>query len=250
MNGPGLRPRAIYFDVGETLIRARQPYGELLAEIAQEPGITLPTEVTDGLAARIDARVAMRTRLAQPFTFPAAESQRFWMETYHDFFGSYLPAADALLLAHAFLNHLSSPAGYELFEDTMSALMRLSEDGYHLGIISNWEAWLPALLDATGIAPFFKHIVISGTYGAEKPDSRIFTLALDKGGYRSEEVVYVGDRPAHDVAPALTVGIVPILLDRTDRFSANLMHHRIASLTELPAVLSSRRLNVAIDLTS
>jgi FMN phosphatase YigB (HAD superfamily) len=229
-------PQAIYFDAGETLIRPRRSYGELLGEICQEIGIALPVEAFGGLGARIETRVTTRTQ-QQPFTFPEAESQRFWFETYHGFFVLFLSDNDACVLAHAFLGLLSSPPGYALFEDVLETLVQLSDDGYRLGIISNWEAWLPALLEAVGLAPFFDHVIISGVCGAEKPDARIFTLALEEGGYRPEEVIYIGDRPSHDVEPAREVGIRPILLDREGLYSHDLAHQHIASLSELPVAL-------------
>lgn len=231
------RPRAIFFDVGETLIRPRRPYGDLLLEVSHELSIGLPAELLSGLATRIDARVAERTRHMQPFTFPADESQRFWYETYHGFFACYLSPTDAGRLAQGLLELLSSPAGYALFEDTVTTLERLRADGYRLGIISNWEVWLPMLLDAVGLAPIFDHVVISGVCGIEKPDTRIFARALDEGGYRPAEVVYVGDRPAHDVEPVCRVGMTPILLDRSNRYSHDIPCQRIGSLSELPTML-------------
>lgn len=236
-NEANQRPSAIFFDVGETLIRPLRPYRSLVREISVKLGFTLSVEALNGLSDRMDARVAERTRQRLPFTFPAAESQRFWLETYRDYFAGFLPGVHSLLLAEELLDHLSSPTGYAPFEDTVATLEKLRDDGYRLGIISNWEAWLPALLEAVGIKPFFDHIVISGECGFEKPDTGIFTLALDEGGYRPDEVVYVGDRPTHDVEPAREVGIRPILLDRANRYLCDAACRRIGSLSELPLLV-------------
>lgn len=232
----GKQPRAIFFDVGETLLQPRRPYGDLLTEVSHELSIDLPAEVLGGLAAHIEARVTGRSEQGLPFTFPAAESQRFWFETYHDFLVRALSGTDARRLASAFLDLLSSPTGYVLFEETVATLKHLRDEGYRLGIISNWEAWLPTLLMITGIETFFDHIVISGVCGLEKPDPRIFMLALDEGGYRPDEIVYIGDRPAHDVEPAVKAGIRPILLDRASRYP-HASTWRIQSLSELPLML-------------
>lgn len=234
-------PRVVFFDVGETLIRPRRPYGEFLVEVGHELDISVPAEILAGLGVRIETRVLERTQQGLPFTFPAATSQRFWFETYHDFFIRYLSNTDARRLAQAFLGLLSSPAGYTLFDDTVTTLKQLHADGYRLGIISNWEGWLPTLLEHVGITSFFDHVVISGVCGLEKPDARIFLLGMAEGGYRSEEVVYVGDQPAHDVEPAQKMGLTPILLDRANRYLCHGAYQRIGSLGELPTALGSLR---------
>lgn len=234
-----MRPQVIFFDVGETLVRSRLPYGDLLSEIGHELNIDVPAQLLGGLTARIEVRVAARTERRLPITFPAEASQRFWYQTYHDLFLRDLSTTDARRLAQAFLGLLSSPAGYALFDDTVATLERLRTDGYQLGIISNWEAWLPSLLQDVGIAHFFDHVIVSGLCGLEKPDTRIFTLALDKGGYRPEQVVYVGDRPAHDVEPVCAVGMTPILLDRTDRYVYHCARERIGSLSDLSTALET-----------
>lgn len=236
-------PKAIFFDVGETLVRPRRPYDELLEEVSHTLGLDLQADLVSGLATRIDRRVADRARQMLPFTFPAEASQQFWFDTYHGFFIGFLSGRDAHRLAQGLLELLSAPAGYMLYEDAIPTLEQLRADGHRLGIISNWEAWLPTLLEEYDLAPFFQHIVISGLCGMEKPDSRIFTRALDEGGYQPAEVVYVGDRPAHDVEPVFTVGMRPILLDRTNRYSEGAPCQRIGSLNELPMALhvSSRK---------
>lgn len=237
MSAPRARPRAVFFDVGDTLVRARQPHAELLAAACREQGVILDATALAAFGDHITSRVAGRARAGRPFTFPPAESQRFWLETYRGFLARHLPAATAERVALAYRAILSSPAGYVLFADALPALRRLRSEGIALGIVSNWEAWLPALLDATGLAPLFDQVVISGLRGVEKPDPAIFALALREGGYRPGEVVYVGDSPAHDVAPALAAGLAPVLLDRHGRHPPDGATPRLASLRDLPAAL-------------
>lgn len=145
----------------------------------------------------------------------------------------FLAPVEADRLTRRLLDLLSSPHGYELYADTRVTLDRLGRRSYRLGVISNWEAWLPSLLAALGIAEDFDHVVISGECGFEKPDARIFAYALQKSGYRPDEVIYVGDRSAHDVEPALVAGIRPILLDRNARYPQSNQYQSIASLHEL-----------------
>ena len=228
---------AVYFDVGETLVHARRPLAELLAEVAEELSIALPSIAFAGLGDHMRARVAERTRLGRPFTYPPAESREFWLETYCSFLSHLLRADDASRLARGLLDLFSSPESYAVFDDALPALRRLRADGFRLGVVSNWEGWLPQLLERADLAPLLDHVVVSGACGVEKPDPRIFALALREAGLRPEEVLYVGDNPAHDIAPALLLGITPVLLDRSRRYPPNSAHRRITSLHELPPLL-------------
>jgi putative hydrolase of the HAD superfamily len=231
-DGTSHGPLAIFFDVGDTLVQPRLQYGELLQEIGYEMGIELSPEALQGLAAHMEARIASRARQKLPFTFPAAESQRFWMETYRSYLAGFLDQTKALSLARGVLDLLSSPAGYMVFDDTVATLDQLRSDGFRLGIISNWESWLPDLLEGMGIAHYFDHVVISGMCGLEKPDPGIFKEALDTSGYRPEEILYVGDSMTHDIEPAKMVGIRTVLIDRKNRYHRSSCA-RIRSLKEL-----------------
>jgi putative hydrolase of the HAD superfamily len=73
-----------------------------------------------------------------------------------------------------------------------------------------------ALLSDLGVEEFFATVVISGDIGINKPDARIFHLALQKTGLQPEGAVYVGDTE-EDIAGSLTAGIGPILIQR-DQF--------------------------------
>ncbi len=232
------RTHAVYFDVGDTLVHPRLTLSELLAEVAGHLDIALPGVAFSGLSDHMRARVAERTRLGRPFTYPPAESREFWLETYQGFLSRMLREEDASRLARAVLDILSSPEGYVVFHDALPTLWRLREDGFRLGIVSNWESWLPQLLERTGVAPLLDHVVISGVCGIEKPDPGIFALALREAGIGPEQTFYVGDNPEHDVAPPLLVGITPVLLDRCRRYHPNTDHPHIASLHELPSLLN------------
>jgi putative hydrolase of the HAD superfamily len=115
-------------------------------------------------------------------------------------------------------------------------LDRLAGAGLILGVVSNFEEWLETLLEHLGVAHRFRVRVISGVEGFEKPDPRIFRLALDRAGVEPRDAAYVGDNPEFDVDPALAVGMFPVLIDRRGRFP-DAPGARIASMEELPAIL-------------
>jgi HAD superfamily hydrolase (TIGR01549 family) len=115
-------------------------------------------------------------------------------------------------------------------------LRRLRDAGLRLGIISNFEEWLERLLDQLRVREYFDVRVISGVEGMEKPDPRIFELAMSRAGVDAGSSVHVGDSPTFDVEPAGALGMFPVLIDRRERFP-DAPGTRIASMRELPGVL-------------
>ena len=91
-----------------------------------------------------------------------------------------LPSADGLRdsLYRAFTDR----ANYTLFDDVRPVLEELTSEGYALGLVSNFEAWLDELLADLGVREAFGVRVISGIEGMEKPDPRIYRLALERAG--------------------------------------------------------------------
>ena len=81
--------------------------------------------------------------------------------------------------------------------------------GISSGLISNFEAWLDDLLADLGVREVFAVRVISGIEGMEKPDPRIFRLALERAGIEATDAVYVGDNPEFDVDPPRGARDVP-----------------------------------------
>jgi HAD superfamily hydrolase (TIGR01549 family) len=100
--------------------------------------------------------------------------------------------------------------------DASSVLSALAESKT-LALISNFDHPPHAhrILRETGLASFFKTIVVSGDVGIKKPDPGIFRIALERTGLGPEGVVYVGDTQ-EDVDGANAVGIKPILIARPE----------------------------------
>jgi putative hydrolase of the HAD superfamily len=112
----------------------------------------------------------------------------------------------------------------------------LEARGLRLGIVSNFEEWLERLLEVVGVTRFFDVRVISGREGVEKPDPKIFLLALDRAGVGPEHSAYVGDNVHFDIEPAAEVGMLPVLLDRRGRYPDH-DGIRITTMSQLPGVL-------------
>jgi len=103
------------------------------------------------------------------------------------------------------------PSCCRITEDTLASLKAMRNDGLKLGIITNGPSvWQSRKIDALGIAPLFDTIVISGNEGVEKPDQRIFRLAMERCGVAAAESMFVGDHPEADIAGAINAGLKPV----------------------------------------
>lgn len=83
--------------------------------------------------------------------------------------------------------------------------------GIKIGIVTNGSVHRQNLkIDVLGIRKYMKTIIISDEIGLQKPDPRIFNVALKKLGLNAENVVFVGDNPELDIVGARGVGIKPV----------------------------------------
>lgn len=99
-------------------------------------------------------------------------------------------------------------------------------------VISNANGKLHVLLERVGLSGFFDVIVDSFVEGVEKPDPRLFAIALERAGAQPSEALHVGDIYHVDVAGARAAGMTPLLLDPCNLYG-DADCPRVASLSEL-----------------
>jgi putative hydrolase of the HAD superfamily len=212
----GRRFDAVFFDLGQTLVRPYPSFPALFARVCEEHAVRLSEKGVRDLLGLIDAEIAREQAAGGGFSRSLEDSRRFWTGLYCRVLESRFPGYPESLPA-ALFDRFSSPASYRLYDDVLPALSALREAGLRLAIISNWEAWADEMVDALALRSFFDVTLISGVAGIEKPDPRIFWMAIEGTGVPAARAMHVGDNPAHDCDAAHAVGITPILLDRYDR---------------------------------
>jgi putative hydrolase of the HAD superfamily len=95
--------------------------------------------------------------------------------------------------------------------DVVPTLKALSEKSYKLGIVSNGRAvkqWEKII--RMGVQSYFQTVVISEDVGCEKPDPKIYSVALAKLHVPPQNAMYVGDDPASDILGANRAGLISI----------------------------------------
>ena len=94
----------------------------------------------------------------------------------------------------------------ELFPESYECLERLSKK-YKIGIIANQIPGTADRLEKHGILKFIDLVIASAEEGLEKPDRRIFELALSRANCKPENAVMIGDRVDNDIVPAKKMGM-------------------------------------------
>lgn len=118
-------------------------------------------------------------------------------------------------------------------------LAELTGRGYLVGVISNSDGRLETLLDEAGLAERLSLVIDSHVVGIEKPDPRIFHLALERTGVAAGEALYVGDLYSLDVVGARRAGIEALLLDPVGAWP-ELDCVKVTDLFAVPALLPHR----------
>jgi HAD superfamily hydrolase (TIGR01549 family) len=100
----------------------------------------------------------------------------------------------------------------DLYPDAIGCLERVRAAGLRVGIVGNQTAALErwareAALPADVISS-------SDSLGVRKPDPRFFELVVGLAGCEPAEVAYVGDRVDYDVLPAAAAGLVAVHVRR------------------------------------
>jgi putative hydrolase of the HAD superfamily len=215
----------LLLDVGGTLVT---PNFERIASEYLVDGVT----VSAGVLERAEAEV--RLAIERPdFVRSHADP---WLAFMHDiarFAGVSNPPRAAFERLRTY--HDTTNLWECVIEGTEAALELLARS-YRLGVVSNANGTVRQKLERVGLARFFETIVDSAEEGIEKPDPRLFRIALDRLGARPEETAYVGDIFKVDVVGARAAGLFPVLIDPRG-VHGDKACDRVAKLAEVAALL-------------
>lgn len=195
MSGNINRTRAYLFDYGGTLDTGGQHWGKVIWHAYRQ--LDIPVDE----AAYRDAYVATERALgSQPLigsndTFRQTLDVKLRMQLQQLGQTGYHARLLELLYEHAWQHTAVS----------RSILMTLKEHAT-LGLVSNFYGNLPVVLREFGLSDCFSCVVESAAVGVRKPDTRIFTIAVEQLGMSPGEVTVVGDSYANDIVPAHAAG--------------------------------------------
>lgn len=194
--------RALFFDVGGTLLHPWPSVGAVYAAVANRHGITTTADAME-MAFRESWSTLKRPGLT-------VSRKEWWRDVVFHTLGQQNDACFEELF-----EIFARPEVWRIFPDVEETLREARSRRLHVGVISNWDKRLRPLLDKMGLAHYFDSVTISCEVGAEKPNAEIFHTALRVAGITANESVHVGDNHREDVYGAKAVGITGVLVDRS-----------------------------------
>jgi len=169
--------RAVFFDVGETLVDEEHYWREVSRIAGVQPHV-----VWAALGKTIER---------------GEEHWELWRHL-----GLERPAATAgVVYAEA-----------DLYPDARPALAEVRASGVLVGVAGNQSSAMEVWARSVGLV--VDVLTGSASLGVRKPDPAFFERLVDLAGASPDEVAYVGDRVDNDVLPALRAGLVAFHLRR------------------------------------
>ncbi|WP_448380829.1 HAD-IA family hydrolase [Gloeomargarita sp.] len=225
------RPGAIFVDAVGTLFGVRGSVGAIYSECARAVGADVPPEALQKAFVRC---FAASPPLAFPglaaAELPAAEYAYWYRLTEQTFAlaGGLAQIGDFAAFFPLVYDYFATAAAWELYPDVLPALVRWRDQGIPVGVISNFDSRLYAVLQALGLRPWVQTVTISSRVGAAKPQAAIFRAAWQALGQPAPPIWHIGDSWEADVLGARAVGWRGIHLCRDGQTA---LPERVATLT-------------------
>lgn len=201
----------LFFDAGGTLVFPN------LGLVSEKLAARGPRVATEDLQR---AELKARFQLDDPELVRTSDDHRRWIlyfETIFRFCGvtdrSVVGAVLEELHAIHRVNNL-----WEIVPPEVPAALEELRARYRMSVISNANGTVREKLRRVGLLGYFEMVLDSHEEGIEKPDPRIFRVALDRSGAQAERSLYIGDMYHIDVAGARAAGLDVVLLDPLDLY--------------------------------
>ena len=103
---------------------------------------------------------------------------------------------------------------WQPYDEAVEVLAELKKHAFGLGVISNWDCTARDVLRRAGLIDYFDHLIISCEVRCNKPDARIFEMALEAAGVEARRCLYVGDNYYDDCLGSRKVGMSAVIVNR------------------------------------
>ena len=214
---PDKPPKVIFLDAVGTLFGVRNSVGAAYAQVAQDFGVNLKAEA-------INTAFYQAFSAATPLAFPQQEPSQiqplefqWWKDVAVETFklaGVIEQFTDFDRFFQALYKYFATAQPWNVYPDVVPSLTYWRSREIKLGILSNFDSRIYEVLTALELSHFFSSVTISSEAGAAKPDTKIFTTALEKYNCEPTSAWHIGDSWQQDYQGAKQAGIRAILIQR------------------------------------
>jgi putative hydrolase of the HAD superfamily len=209
--------RHVLFDLGGTLMHARQDWAPVFLE-----GDAALTKKLAKYNIELD-HATFRSRIHEYY---AQRDKDFHETTYHFVLRElltelgYADVDESILRSALDALYDVTQANWQMENDTLDTLRLLKSNHYHLGILSNAgdDKDVQELVEGFGIRSYFDFVLTSAACFYRKPHPRAFEIALAHWNIAAEESVMVGDSLQADIQGAQQLGMKTIWITRRAQF--------------------------------
>ncbi len=197
-----MRPRCILFDLDNTLVDRHRSISRIAERIAEDFATELGEISLEAIATTIQradhAGYRPREEAFAEILSAIPWRNRPGIERFEHYWTSVFP-------------HCAQP-----MKGLYSTLDALLSKGIRMGIITNGRGTSQnGKIDTLGIRRYMETIIVSESVNVEKPDRRIYQLALMEMKIAPAEAWFVGDNPTNDVVGAAAAGLTSVWLRGT-----------------------------------
>jgi len=200
------RPVAVSLDLAGTLLHPHPSVGKTYARVAL------------ALGHRVDpAELDRRFPMALAALVAQGDPRARWDEVVDRTFGDTLPRSALGRVQQGCWQAFAEPSSWRLASGALPALAQLRFLGLSIGLLSNADDRLAAVVGAKGLRPF----VDAERYGESKPSADAFARMAADLGVALPDLLHVGDSRRDDAEGATAAGARALLLGEPrpgDRF--------------------------------
>ncbi|MCH4815893.1 MAG: HAD family hydrolase [Saccharolobus sp.] len=209
--------KAIFVDLGETLVHFKPRYHENIAYALKEIGYNVDEK-------RVFKAVA---KILGKHHYPSPEYGGLSAFDFRELFYELNIYPDQESIARLNSRNLLS-GEYELYDDSITFLEEAKKLGFKVVLVSNATRNIYKIIEDLGIKKYFDGIVASCDLNIMKPHPKIFSYAME---IAKSDGIHIGDIYEIDVIGAKRAGLEAILLDRLG-FYPEIKENRVNNLLE------------------
>lgn len=175
--------KAVFWDFDGTLVYSQSLWSNSMRRVLGDAGY----------AAEL-AEIRPFTRTGFTWHTPQSEYPHrlahWWPDLFSHMHGIYrslqIPPERFAALDSSFRSRILDPASYVLYPDALDTLSRVRRLGYHCFLLSNNYPELAQVAQQLGLMEYLNGCVVSATVGYEKPNRKLFDVALSLAGHPDE----------------------------------------------------------------